>query len=175
MLSISSRPQCVKPPILYVYFIPHILYYFMGNHNNTRRCHQGLTYLDINFQSNFCYFFKTDYIQFWVKLRQNPLAWMAVLLAPDIWKCHLQNVVRQSLLMKLNMLKEGLMSLVEKIGLQGYAIQSVGIVMSCLLYVYFCWSILSMLTEALDYFGHFWTVTPVWIYQWLWNDTQSLK
>ena len=24
-------------------------------------------------------------------------------------------------------------------------------------------------------FGHFWTVTPVWIHRWLWNDAQSLK
>ena len=29
----------------------------------------------------------------------------------------------------------------------------------------------SMLTEI----GRFWTVAPVWIYGWLWNDAQSLK
>ena len=30
-------------------------------------------------------------------------------------------------------------------------------------------------SSILTYIGHFSTVTPVWIHQWLWNDAQSLK
>ena len=40
----------------YVHFISHILCYFLENHHNIGRCHQGLIYLDIIFKSNFCYF-----------------------------------------------------------------------------------------------------------------------
>ena len=29
--------------------------------------------------------------------------------------------------------------------------------------------------RILSQFGHFWTVTPVWIHQWLWYGLQSLK
>ena len=29
--------------------------------------------------------------------------------------------------------------------------------------------------QILPQFGHFWTVIPVWIHRWLWNDTQSLQ
>ena len=48
----------------YVHFISHILCYFMENHHNIGRCHQGLTYLDIIFLSTLKnLFFKTDYIQ----------------------------------------------------------------------------------------------------------------
>ena len=42
-------------------------------------------------------------------------------------------------------------------GLQGYDIQSVGIVMSCLFYVYICWCILSMLTK--EYAKASWSLT----------------
>ena len=30
-------------------------------------------------------------------------------------------------------------------------------------------------SSILTQIGHFWTVTPVWIHWWLWNDAQSLK
>ena len=30
-------------------------------------------------------------------------------------------------------------------------------------------------SSILTQIGRFWTVTPVWIHQWLWNDAQSLK
>ena len=64
MLSISFRPQCVKPPIFLCSFISHILCYFMENHHNIGRCHQGLTYQDRILHSTLKNsFFKTDYIQ----------------------------------------------------------------------------------------------------------------
>ena len=82
---------------LYFMFILYPIYYAMSWKTTTTL--EGVTrawHIKINFPIRLwkiCYFFKTDYIPFGVKLSQNPLAWMAVLLAPGNWKCHLQNVI----------------------------------------------------------------------------------